>query len=193
MGRWEPETRERLERAALELFLEQGFDRVTVPAITARAGLTTRTFHRHFRDKREVLFADADQMPVLAARLVRDAPPHLGPVDVVAHGLPTLAAAFEGRRAHLKQRKVIIDGHDGLRERELRKMETLVEAIADAFRARGVEDVTAAAVAETAVGLVKLALRRWVDSAEHQSLNAIMTDAFARLCDAFQQPHARQH
>ena len=61
MGRWEPDARDRLERAALELFVEHGFDPVTVPEITARAGLTTRTFFRHFADKREVLFADADR------------------------------------------------------------------------------------------------------------------------------------
>ena len=50
MGRWEPAARDRLARAAMELFLDRGFDRVTVPEITARAGLTTRTFHRHFAD-----------------------------------------------------------------------------------------------------------------------------------------------
>ncbi len=187
MSRWEPDTRDRLERAALELFCERGFDRVTVPEITARAGLTTRTFHRHFLDKREVLFVDADGMRDLAARLVLEAPSELGPIDVVAHGLPTLADAFEGRLEQVKQRKAIIDGHDGLRERELRKMERLVDAIAEAFRRRGVDDETAAVVAETAVGNVKVALRRWLETPDHQSLCAIMTDSLTRLSDAFHQ------
>ena len=152
MGRWEPDTRDRLERAALELFVDHGFDAVTVPEITARAGLTTRTFFRHFADKREVLFADADQMPILATSLVLGAPPDLGPMDVFAQGLATLAKAFEGRLPQLKKRRAVIDGNDGLRERELRKMERLVDAIADAFRRRGVDDLTAAVAAETAVG-----------------------------------------
>ena len=43
MGRWQPGARERLEQAALDLFLEQGFTETTVPQITARAGLTTRS------------------------------------------------------------------------------------------------------------------------------------------------------
>jgi AcrR family transcriptional regulator len=59
MGRWEPNARGRLERAALELYLERGFDQTTVAQIAARAGLTERTFFRHFADKREVLFAGA--------------------------------------------------------------------------------------------------------------------------------------
>jgi AcrR family transcriptional regulator len=158
---------------------------VTVPEITARAGLTTRTFFRHFADKREVLFAGADQMPALAARLVLDAPPGLGPADVVARGLPVLAAAFEGRLEQLRQRQAVIDGHDGLRERELRKLERLVDAIAEAFRCRGADDLTAAVVAQTAVGVVKVALRRWVASDGREPLRAIMTDALARVSDAF--------
>jgi AcrR family transcriptional regulator len=186
MGRWEPDARDRIERAALDLFGERGFDSVTVPEITARAGLTTRTFFRHFADKREVLFAGADQMPALVTRLVLDAPPELGPADVVAHGLATLAAAaFEGRLDQLKQRKAVIDGHDGLRERELRKLERLVDAIAEAFRGRGVDDLTAAVVAETAVGVVKVALGRWVASDGREPLPAIMTDSLMRISDAF--------
>ena len=56
MGRWEPNARERLQRAALELYSEQGFDQTTVAEIAQRAGLTERTFFRHFADKREVVF-----------------------------------------------------------------------------------------------------------------------------------------
>ena len=69
MGRWQPGARDRLEAAALELFLEQGFAATTVPQITARAGLTTRTFFRHFADKREVLFAREAEMPALAEKI----------------------------------------------------------------------------------------------------------------------------
>ena len=60
VSRWRPDARERLEHAALELFAEQGFAATTVPEITARAGLTTRTFFRYFADKREVLFGGAE-------------------------------------------------------------------------------------------------------------------------------------
>jgi AcrR family transcriptional regulator len=190
MGRWEPNARDRLERAALELFIERGFDHVTVPEITARAGLTTRTFFRHFADKREVLFADADQMPVLAARLVAEAPPELRPFEVVARGLPILASgAFEGRLEQIKQRKAVMDGNAGLRERELRKMEQLVEAIAQAFRHRGIDEVTAAVVAETAVGLVKVSLGRWIDSDGQEPLHTVMAVSLNRLGDAFAQFH----
>jgi AcrR family transcriptional regulator len=190
MSRWEPDARLRLERAALELFVERGFEQTTVSDITARAGLTTRTFFRYFADKREVLFADEDQIPALAGRLVLDAPTGLGPMAVVQHGLPVLAAhAFDGRLAQLREHKAIVDSNDGLRERELRKMQRLSGAIADAFRSRGVDDLTAAVVAETAVGIVHVALGRWIDSGGEQSLADLMSDALLRLGRTFDDVH----
>ncbi len=52
----EADARTRLQRAALELFREHGYDRTTAAGIAARAGVTERTFFRYFPDKREVLF-----------------------------------------------------------------------------------------------------------------------------------------
>jgi AcrR family transcriptional regulator len=193
MSRWEPDARQRLERAALELFVERGFEQTTVPDITARAGLTTRTFFRHFADKREVLFGDEDQIPALASRLVLDAPIALGPMAVVQYGLPGLAAsAFEGRLEQLRQHKAIVDSNDGLRERELRKLQKLTNAIAEAFRRRGVDDLTAAVVAETAVGIVHVALGRWIDSGGDQSLTDLMSGALRRLRRAFDDVNVMQ-
>lgn len=188
MGRWQPDARTRLERAAVELFAERGFDAVTVPEITARAGLTTRTFFRHFVDKREVLFADAGQMPALAARLVADAPPGAAPMAVMADGLPVLAAAFEGRLAQLTQHKAVIERSSALRERELRKMEQIVDAIAAAWCDRGVDTLTAAVVAETSVGVVKVSLRHWIDTGGTRPLAWIMAATLKRLGDSFDTP-----
>src|SRR5438128_1901480 len=118
MARWEQGAQERLKKAALELFLERGFDQTTVPQITARAGLTTRTFFRHFADKREVLFAGEEVIPALVADLIAQAPAELAPLAVIRRGLATVATTiFEGRRDYLRQRRIVIDSDDGLRER----------------------------------------------------------------------------
>ena len=46
------DVRPRLQRAALELYAERGFDRTTAADIAALAGVTERTYFRHFPDKR---------------------------------------------------------------------------------------------------------------------------------------------
>src|ERR1035441_3561544 len=92
MGRWEPNARGRLERAALELYIERGFDQTTVAEIAARAGLTERTFFRHFADKREVLFAGAVELQEFLVKTLASAPDSAAPIDAVA-------AAFEAAGA----------------------------------------------------------------------------------------------
>ena len=74
MSRWEPNARGRLERAALELYSERGLDQTTVAEIAARAGLTERTFFRHFADKREVLFWGQSALHEMFASTVAGAP-----------------------------------------------------------------------------------------------------------------------
>ena len=163
MSRWQPDARERLERAAVELFTEQGFAATTVPQITERAGLTTRTFFRHFADKREVLFGGAE-IPRLAGALIADAPPSADPATLVIDGLTTFAAArFEGRRTEIRQWRAIVRSDEGLRERELRKRDAVLEAVRASLVSRGVPAVTAAVLAGTSVTLLYTAVDQWVE------------------------------
>jgi len=193
MGRWQPNARGRLERAAVELFAEQGFAATTVPQITARAGLTTRTFFRHFADKREVLFAGDEELPALVARLVADAPAALGPMLVIAHGLETIAATtFEGRLEYLRLRRAVIQADDGLRERELRKLAVLSEAISRGFRERGVDELTATLAARLAVTVFSVTIARWLDQNGEQPLSELVRDTLRALravtADPVEQP-----
>ena len=100
MGRWEPDSRGRLQEAALALYSERGFDQTTAAEIAARAGVTERTFFRHFADKREVLFGGSAllQERIVAGRR-RARPAGNGPLDAVARGLDAAAALLgEARR-----------------------------------------------------------------------------------------------
>ncbi len=181
VGRWRPDARARLERAAVELFVEQGFATTTVPQITARAGLTTRTFFRHFADKREVLFA-GDEIPDLAARLLADAPATLDPATLIVEGLRTVAETrFEGRRAQILQKRDIVRSDASLCERDLRKRAGLQEAVRAGFLSRGVADLTAALLAEISVTLLYVALDEWLDQDGDRPLFEVVLDTLDAL------------
>jgi len=54
-------TREALRKAALVRFLAHGVDGTSAEQIAADAGVSLRTFYRHFGSKHELLFADFDE------------------------------------------------------------------------------------------------------------------------------------
>src|SRR5580700_10488012 len=98
MVRWEPDSRGRLAQAAMDLYGEQGFDRTTVAEIAERAGLTERTFFRHFTDKREVLFFGAQALQDLLVSTVVNAPASATPLDAVTRALEAAGQMFAERR-----------------------------------------------------------------------------------------------
>src|ERR1700745_1930889 len=119
MSRWEPNARGRLEQAALQLFIERGFDETTVAEIAQRAGLTERTFFRHFADKREVLFWGQDTLIGLVTAHTAGAPNAASPFDAVGEALRAVGEIFEGRREHARRRQAVVAANPGLQEREL--------------------------------------------------------------------------
>ena len=161
MGRWEPDARGRLERAALELYLERGFDQTTVADIADRAGLTERTFFRHFTDKREVLFR-GDELAQSIAVALEAVPASVPPLDAAAVALESTSDFFVDRRPHAAKRQEVINANPSLQERELIKLASMAGAIGDALRRRGVTEPAASLSAEAAIAVFKVAFEGWL-------------------------------
>jgi AcrR family transcriptional regulator len=169
--RWEPDARGRLERAALELYSDQGFDKTTVEEIAARAGLTERTFFRHFADKREVLFGGAGALQEFLVTRVLEAPGSPAPIEAIAGALMAAGTdIFEERREFSRTRQAIVGGSVELRERELIKLATLAAALAEALRQRAVSDPGASLAAEAGIAAFRVAFEAWVEDATGKSL-----------------------
>ncbi len=181
MVRWEPDSRSRLEQAALALYGERGFESTTVAEIAKRAGLTERTFFRHFGDKREVLFAGAAVLQDLLVSTVAKAPDDLAPIDAVAAGLDAAGALIQERRELARQRQAIIAANPELQERELIKLASLSAALADTLHRRGVRDPAASLTAEVAVGVFKVAFERWVGETNQRTLPQLVRESLDEL------------
>ena len=162
MGRWQPDACGRLQQAALDLYSERGFEQTTVADIAARAGLTERTFFRHFTDKREVLFSGSSALLQLFVQTIAAAPPAATPLEAATAALHAAGTEFEQRREHARLRRGVVSQNAELQEREVSKLASLATAIADALRGRGVADPAAGLTAEIAVAIFKIAFERWV-------------------------------
>ena len=181
MGRWEPDARGRLEQAALALYGERGFEQTTVAEIAARAGLTERTFFRHFADKREVLFAGAGSLQELLVSTLASCPDSASPIDAVAAAIEAAGVLLQQRRDYARQRQAVIAANAELQERELIKLATLSAALADTLRRRGVKDPAASLTAEIGIAVFRIAFERWINDPDRRELPHLIRESLDEL------------
>jgi AcrR family transcriptional regulator len=181
MARWEPDSQGRLLEAALVLFEENGFEHTTVADIAERAGLTERTFFRHFSDKREVLFAGAGALQELLVKTTVRAPSVATPLDSVALALEAAGNLFNERREFSLRRQRIISSSTELQERELIKLSSLATSLGAALRERGVLEPTAGLTGEIAIAVFKVAFERWVTDANAPDFAHVIRQSFNEL------------
>jgi AcrR family transcriptional regulator len=172
--------RDRLARAAFELFEERGFDETTVDDIAARAGTGRTTFFRAFGSKEEVVFPDHDTL--LASVRAR--------LDAAAPGAEEVAVA---EAARLVLRHYLAEGElartryrltrrvPALRAREIagqRQYQRVFLAFAREWYGEGA-DLRAELLADAVVTAHNHVLRQWLrgrtDSPE-SDFDAAMTE-----------------
>ncbi|GGS36773.1 TetR family transcriptional regulator [Streptomyces nojiriensis] len=181
MGRWKPDARGRLEQAALELYGERGFEQTTAKEIAERAGLTERTFFRHFTDKREVLFPHANPLRESLLTALDAAPDTAAPIDAVAAALESACGLFAERRELARQRQAVIAANTELQERELIKLASLASALAEALRRRGVAEPVASLAGEVGIAAFKVAFGRWIGEPDQQDLSRLVRETLEGL------------
>ena len=181
MSRWAPDARQRLAAAALDLFVEHGYEQTTVAQIADRAGLNRATFFRHFTDKREVLFAGQDRVAGLFADGIRAAS-----ADMTLFGC--LQAAFAAvdcmmstqQRDKAIKRGQVMTASTEVRERGLLKHAHISHATVAALRDRGADQITARLGAEIGVLAFSLAVERWISTGE-EPFAVCAAEALAQL------------
>ncbi len=180
MPRSGAEARDRLERAALELYTERGYDQTTTAEIAARAGVTERTFFRHFADKREVLFNIEVSQQEALARALADVPSTTPPLTAVLQAFRSMVPVFENNRSLAQSRHRVIAATPALRERELAKEAAISVVVANALRIRGFSDWRATLLAQVGTAALGHAIHTWVADPS-ADIDALIVQAFADL------------
>jgi AcrR family transcriptional regulator len=181
MSRWKPDATGRLEQAAFELFRDRGYDQVTVADIAKRAGLTERTFFRHYADKREVLFAGAAVLREELLEALGAVPRGVPTIEAVQIAVEAISALLHGRRALARERQKIVKAHADLLEREMIKRATLTDALAEALHERGVAEPGATLAADIGVGVFYVSFVHWLDGPEDREFVDVVHEGFKQI------------
>ncbi|WP_188898580.1 TetR family transcriptional regulator [Microlunatus endophyticus] len=161
MARWQPGARARLSEAALELYDERGFEQTMVADIAERAGVTARTFFRHYADKREVLFSGWSLLQGATASALKEASADATAMELVQLALDATAQLIGADQARARRRQAIIAATPELRERELIKYDALAHDLAQALHGHGIDPVDAALAAHTGLAIYRVAFDQW--------------------------------
>ena len=186
MSRWAPDARERLEAAALDLFVQNGYEETTVAQIADRAGLNRATFFRHFTDKREVLFGGEDVLADSFADGIRAAAPDATLTECLRAALAAAGTAMTPRqRARAAQRVQVLAANTEVQERGLLKHARIARSISAALLDRGTHELTARLGAEVGLLAFSVAVERWMGSDEPFAVHAeaALTDLRTRAAE----------
>jgi len=167
--------------AAIELFDERGYDQTTVADIAERAGLTKRTFFRHFADKREVLFSNGEDFQAAFVTGLADAPAETPPLEAVGIALEAGGALLADRRPFARRRQAIILANPELQERERAKLASVAEALAEGLRSRGVPEPAASLAAQTGLAVFHVAFERWTTGEDERELVEVIRESLEAL------------
>jgi AcrR family transcriptional regulator len=182
VSRWAPNARERLEDAALDLFVENGYDETTVAQIADRAGLNRATFFRHFADKREILFGGEDVLAGLFADAIRAAPPEATLTECLRAALSAAEAAMTPqRRTAAARRRLVVAANSELQERGLLKHARVAKSITAALCERGTDELAARLGAEVGMLAFSVAFERWMAANDDEPFSPFAAAALRDL------------
>lgn len=164
----------------MSLFDQQGYQETTIPQIVKGAGLTTRTFFRHFADKRDVLFLREREFPQVVGTTLLGAADGLSPRELVRFGLLAAARELQPLNAPIERRRRIIRANAQLRERELLQYDRLSDAIRAALVDRRAAPREALILGKLGALVLELSLEQWLTE-PGQSLTDIIDATCAEI------------
>lgn len=177
------ETRERIEQAAMALFLERGFDATTIEDITEAADVSKRSFFDYFPSKEEVVFAWQDSFADRLMAAIAARPPEESSVEAVEAAITaTVVASADDRGLALGE---LIHCTPALKARDQLKYAKLEQKLAEALLLRKGnhrEDRSRMRILSAIViGTLRVGGELWQERPPGTSLQEFAHETFAEL------------
>ncbi|AFM41453.1 transcriptional regulator [Desulfosporosinus acidiphilus SJ4] len=171
-------SKEKLQLAAAQLFMKNGYENTTVQEIASLAGVTERTFFRQFKDKSDVLFDSSNTLGQRVAAFITDNfEVERKPLKLAVGGFATISEFFDGSRERVLARNQIIQSNPDLQERELLKRQVLIESVINALSVKYDIELSELA-ARFSVEIFHIAFKKWIKSDEKSFAEQVL-DVYA--------------
>jgi AcrR family transcriptional regulator len=176
------QTRERIEQAAMTLFMERGFEATTIEEITEAADVSKRSFFDYFPSKEEVVFAWQDSFADRLMAAIAARPAGESSVKAVEEALiVTVTASADERALALSE---LIHCTPTLKARDQLKYAKLEQKLTEALIARSGGDPHARArlrlLSAVVIGALRVGGELWQQRVAGTSTESISMEAFAR-------------
>ena len=176
------QTRERLTRVAMALFLERGFEATTLDDIAAAADISRRSFFHYFGSKEDVVFAWQEDSTAALIAAVAARPASEAMLAAAENAITAMVRQLEPGEviamARLKR------DNPALQARDQVKYEKLERALADALSKRAghkMEKLRARLVAMIATGAMRIGGELWATEGAREKPEALVKRTFAAI------------
>lgn len=179
--------REELADAMLDVFLERGYDEVTVEEAARAVGISRATFFRYFGSKEDAVLTTVGGSSHAFEKAMTDLELRPGvPVwdlvrDTFQRTISPLDQGEERGRARLR----MIHAHAALRSRLAERRQILCPDLAQALTAQGLPPALATTVSTVGLSALDLAWSRWAQDGS-LTMHAALDQVFAELMGAAQ-------
>jgi AcrR family transcriptional regulator len=176
------QTRERLTRAAMTLFLERGFEATTLDDIAAAADVSRRSFFHYFASKEDVVFAWQEEIIAALIAAVAARPAGESMLTTAENAIAALAGQFDASEAVAMAR--LKRDNPALQARNQVKYEMLERALAEALGKRAGQKtdlLQARLVAMIATGAMRIGDELWTNECAREKPEAMVKRMFAAI------------
>ncbi|MFT3866516.1 MAG: mycofactocin system transcriptional regulator [Solirubrobacterales bacterium] len=185
-GRPPTTTHAEIERVALELFAERGFEATTVDDIAAAVGVGRRTLFRYFESKNDIAWGDFDWV-MERLRAALDEGADLPLMEALRRGVVESNRYPADEEPGLRTRMTLITGSAALQAHSALRYAEWRGVVADWAAARSGEapiDLRPRVIGYAALGSAMASFERWVAS-DGEDLLELLDAAFVALAEGF--------
>lgn len=181
------ERRHAIERVALELFEDPGFDATTINEIAEAVGMSPRTFFYYFETKEDVVLADYARRLERIVGELDQRPVDEAPWSALGASFLAVASDYESQRAQLLRRGTIMATNPSVFARSLQLQagweDALATALTDRLRDSADTSITPRLMAAAALAAMRSSLGHWLLTEASTPLPELVEDCFDRLSE----------